>query len=148
MRRTTKEEYIETIFALQKGTDRVQTGQIAQRMDVKPPSVTEMLGKLQDEGLVNYEPYLGAELTTKGKKLAKELVETYRVISDFLEILGIDKDMAEQDACIIDHPMSQESAQRLKMFVEFIQTAPKDPKWIENFLLYCETGERDCRTED
>ena len=148
MKRTTKEEYIETIFALQKGTERVQTGQIAQRMDVKPPSVTEMLGKLQDEGFVNYEPYLGAELTVKGKKLAKELVETHRVISDFLEILGIDKDMAEQDACIIEHHMSKESALRLKMFVEFIQTAPKDPKWIENFLLYCETGERDCRPED
>ena len=144
MRRTTKEEYIETIFALQKGTERVQTGQIAQRMDVKPPSVTEMLGKLQEEGLVKYEPYLGAELTAKGEKLARELVETHRVISDFLEILGIEKTMAEQDACVIEHHMSKESAQRLKQFVEFIQSAPKDPLWIERFKAYCETGEREC----
>ncbi|MCK5024231.1 MAG: metal-dependent transcriptional regulator [Thermoplasmata archaeon] len=148
MRRITKEEYIETIFALQKDSVKVQTGQIAQRMDVKPPSVTEMLGKLQDEGLVNYEPYIGAELTSKGEKLARELLETHKVISDFLEILGIDKDVAEHDACIIEHHMSRESAQRLKMFVEFIQTAPKDPKWIENFLMYCETGKRECRPED
>ena len=148
MRRVTKEEYIETIFALRKGAQKVQTGQIAEHMDVKPPSVTEMLGKLQEEGLVKYEPYIGAELTAKGEKLARELVETHRVISDFLEILGIEKTMAEQDACVIEHHMSRESAQRLKQFVEFIQTAPKDPKWLENFLLYCETGERECRPED
>ena len=144
MRRVTKEEYIEAIFALCKDSEKAQTGQIAEHMDVKPPSVTEMLGKLQDEGLVKYEPYLGAELTSKGEKLAKDLIARHKVIADFLEILGIDRAMAEQDACIIEHHMSRDSAYRLKMFVEFIQTAPKDPKWLENFLLYCETGERDC----
>ena len=56
MKRVTKEEYIEAIFALQKN-GKVQTGQIADHMDIKPPSVTEMLGKLKEEGLVEYEPY-------------------------------------------------------------------------------------------
>lgn len=144
MRRITKEEYIEIIFALQKDSERAQTGQIAQHMDVKPPSVTEMLGKLQDEGLVNYEPYLGAELTSRGEKLARKLVETHRVIADFLVILGIDEEQAEKDACVIEHHMSKVSAMRLKQFVEFIQTAPKDPLWIERFRIYCETGERGC----
>ena len=144
MRRVTKEEYIEAIFALQKAGKKAQTGQIAENMDVKPPSVTEMFGKLQDEGLVNYEPYLGAELTPKGNKLAKELIARHKVIADFLEILGIERNIAETDACVIEHHMSPESAMRLKQFVEFIQTAPKDPLWIERFRAYCETGERDC----
>jgi len=144
MRRVTKEEYIEAIYALQKLGKKAQTGQIADNMDVKPPSVTEMLGKLQDEGLVKYEPYLGAELTSKGEKLAKELIARHKIIADFLEILGIERDNAETDACVIEHHMSKESAQRLKQFVEFIQTAPKDPLWIERFRTYCETGERDC----
>ena len=52
MRRITKEEYIETIYLFEKKHGKAQTGQIAEHMDVKPPSVTEMLGKLQDEGLV------------------------------------------------------------------------------------------------
>ena len=60
MRRITKEEYIETVFMLEKKGGKAQTGQIAEHMDVKPPSVTEMLGKLQAEGLVQYEPYIGA----------------------------------------------------------------------------------------
>ena len=144
MRRVTKEEYIEAIYALRKPGQKVQTGQIAELMDIKPPSVTEMLGKLQDEGLVNYEPYLGTELTSKGEKLACELIARHKVIADFLEILGIDRTIAEADACIIEHHMSPESALRLKQFVEYIQSAPKDPQWIEKFKTYCETGERDC----
>jgi len=145
LKRVTKEEYIEVIFELcEDGQKKVQTGQIAERMDVKPPSVTEMLGKLQDDGLVKYEPYVGAELTVRGKKLARELMARHKVIADFLEILGIDRRTAETDACIIEHHMSPESAQRLKMFVEFIQTAPRDPGWIEKFRVYCDTGERDC----
>lgn len=144
MRRITKEEYIETIFELQEDGQRVQTGRIAEHMDVKPPSVTEMLGKLQEDGLVNYEPYIGAELTAKGERLAEKLMEIHKVIADFLEILGIEREQAEADACIIEHHMSRESAERLKQFVEFVQTAPKDPLWIEKFRKYCDTGERDC----
>jgi len=142
--RVTKEEYIETIFAIQKTGKTVSTGQIAERMDIKPPSVTQMLVKLKDEGLVDYEPYIGAKLTPKGQKLARDLIGRHKAIADFLVILGIGKEQAEKDACIIEHHMSRESAARLKQFVEFIQSAPRDPRWVEKFRVYCETGEREC----
>ena len=141
MRKLTKEEYIETIDNLQKGNGRAQTGKIAQQLGVRPPSVTQMLGKLQGEELVEYEPYLGAKLTSKGQRLAMELSSRHRVIADFLEILGINEDLAETDACVIEHHMSRESAARLKQFVEFIQSTPRDPKWVERFRTYCETEE-------
>lgn len=144
MKRLTKEEYIETIHILQKEAGRAKTGRIAEHMGVRPPSVTQMLAKLQGEGLVEYEPYLGARLTAPGMKLAKELMARHRVIADFLVILGIDRDTAERDACAIEHHMSPESAARLKQFVEFIQSAPRDPQWIERFRRFCETGEREC----
>ncbi len=144
MKRLTKEEYIETIHVLQKTGGRAKTGEIAARMGVRPPSVTQMLAKLQDEGLVAYEPFMGAKLTPKGARLAKDLMARHRVIADFLEILGIDSETAENDACLIEHQMSTESAERLKRFVEFIQSAPRDPQWVERFRKYCETGEREC----
>ena len=144
MRQLTKEEYIETIYDLQKAGGRAQTGQIARVMEVRPPSVTQMLVKLQEDGLVEYEPYVGARLTRKGNKLAKELLARHRVIADFLEILGIDREQAEKDACVIEHHMSPTSAKRLKQFVEFVQSAPRDPQWVERFRKYCETGEREC----
>jgi len=145
LRRVTKEEYIETIFLLEKKDGKAQTGLIADKMDVKPPSVTEMLRKLQDEELVNYEPYLGATLTDKGKAMAKELMVRHKVIAEFLEIIGVDENLAEQDACTIEHHVSRASAEQLRKFVEFIQTAPRDPQWIENFKHFCETGERKCK---
>jgi len=143
MRRVTKEEYIETIHMFERESGKAQTGRIAGHMDVKPPSVTEMLRKLQDEGLVNYEPYLGATLTDKGRKMAGELMARHKVIADFLVIIGVDPENAETDACQIEHHVSRISAERLKLFVEFIQNAPRDPQWIENFRKYCETGKRD-----
>ena len=148
MRRVTKEEYIETIHAIEKDEIRAQTGQIAEMMDVKPPSVTEMLQKLQDEGLVEYEAYLGAKLTSKGNKLAEELMARHKVIADFLEIIGVERELAEQDACQIEHHVSKVTAERLQEFVRFVQEAPRDPKWIEHFKTYCETGEREeCQEE-
>jgi len=146
MRKLTKEEYIETIHVLQKECGRAKTGQIAGHMGVRPPSVTQMLAKLQDEGLVGYEPYLGAKLTPAGMKLARELMARHKAIADFLEILGIDREVAEKDACAMEHHMTRESAARLKQFVEFVQSTPRE-KWMERFRTYCETGERECEVK-
>ncbi len=141
MKRLTREEYIEAIHVLQKPVGRAKTGQIAAHMGVRPPSVTQMLIKLKDEGLVDYEPFVGAKLTPKGNALARELMARHKVIADLLEILGIDRETAEKDACVIEHHMSRESAARLKQFVEFVQSAPRDPQWVERFRKYCEGGE-------
>ena len=100
MRRITKEEYIETIYLLEKKGGKAQTGQIAEHMDVKPPSVTEMLQKLQTEGFVKYELYLGATLTERGREMASELMARHKVIADFLEIIGVEKELAERDRVI------------------------------------------------
>jgi DtxR family Mn-dependent transcriptional regulator len=143
LRKLTKEEYIETIHSLQ-GSGRAKTGDIARALGVRPPSVTQMLSKLQEEGLVGYEPYLGAVLTRKGRRLAGDLMARHKVIADFLEILGIDRVTAERDACVIEHHLSPASAARLNQFVEFVQSSPRDPQWIARFLRYCDTGEREC----
>ena len=119
MRHKTIEEYIETICVLERRNGRAQTGLIASRLGVKPPSITEMLQKLEREGLIKYESYSGATLTSSGKKMARELMQKHRVIADLLEILGIDRERAETDACEIEHHVSPETLKRLEKFVEF-----------------------------
>ena len=119
MRHKTIEEYIETICVLEQRNGRAQTGMIASRLGVKPPSITEMLQKLEREGLIHYETYTGATLTSSGKKMARELMQKHRVIADLLEILGIDRERAETDACEIEHHVSPETLKRLEKFVEF-----------------------------
>ncbi len=133
MRHKTIEEYIETIFALEQRHGRAQTGMIASRMGVKPPSITEMLRKLEREGLIQYESYNGAVLTPAGKRLAGDLMQRHRVIANLLEILGIDADLAEEDACQIEHHVSPGTVRRLEAFVEFVRSDPATTDAIRRF---------------
>jgi Mn-dependent DtxR family transcriptional regulator len=120
---------------LNSGTD-AQTGMIASHMGVKPPSITEMLQKLERQGFIHYELYTGATLTRSGKKMARDLMQKHRVIADLLEILGIDPKQAETDACQIEHHVSPETLKRLEQFVEF---ARKDPVFIQSISRFRST---------
>ncbi len=100
-----------------------------------------MLRKLQHEGLLQYETYAGATLTDSGRKLALELKGKHKAIADFLVIIGVDRSIAEHDACQMEHHVGQETMERLKKFVQFASLSPSEPLWIENFRRYFETGE-------
>ncbi len=141
MRKKTLEEYIETISFLEDREGRAQTGKIASEMNVRPSSATEMLQKLQGEGLLKYETYSGATLTPAGQQLARDLKRKHGIIADFLEIIGVEKSVADADACQIEHHVSRESVEQLEKFVEFAKSSLHDPQWIENFRKFCETGE-------
>jgi DtxR family Mn-dependent transcriptional regulator len=142
IKRKTTEEYVEIIFVLQNRNGSAKTGEISSEMAIRPSSVTEMLQKLQEEGFILYEPYKGAQLTDAGKKLAQELMKKHKIIADFLEIIGVQRDLAEADACQIEHHVTRKTLQRLGKFVEFINDAPHEPKWIEHFNYYVQTGKR------
>jgi DtxR family Mn-dependent transcriptional regulator len=142
IKRKTTEEYIETIFVLQNRNGYAKTGKISSEMSVRPSSVTEMLQKLQEEGYIKYEPYKGATLTDSGKKIAHELMKKHKIIADFLEIIGIERGLAEADACQIEHHANKKTMKRLEKFVEFINDAPHEPKWLEHFNYYIQTGKR------
>ena len=85
------------------------------------------------EGLIKYESYSGATLTSSGKKMARELMQKHRVIADLLEILGIDRERAETDACEIEHHVSPETLKRLEQFVEFARNDPVTTKSLSRF---------------
>jgi len=138
MRYKTIEEYIETICVLEQRNGRAQTGMIASRLGVKPPSITEMLQKLERQGLIHYESYTGATLTGSGKKMARELMQKHRVIANLLEILGIDREQAETDACEIEHHVSPETLKRLEQFVEFARNDEGTIEGINRFQSVCQ----------
>lgn len=80
-----EEDYIKTIYHLGKGEDKsVSTNAIAEQMDTKPSSVTDMVKKLSDKGLVNYRKYKGVYLTEFGNKTALTLVRKHRLWEVFL----------------------------------------------------------------
>ena len=108
------EEYLRAIYEFnEKGKLAKNTG-LATRLDVAPSSVTEMVKKLADEGLVVYEPYRGAMLTGKGDAIARKVVRKHRLLERFLQnFLGLGKNKAYDEAGRLEHGLSDEAATAL-----------------------------------
>ncbi len=135
------EDYLEAIYFIAKKKDRVKTSDIASFLGHKPPSVTEMLEKLSKEGLVKHKKYGIVSLTPRGMRIAKEVSSKHMVLVSFLELLGMDRRIAEIDACKIEHVVTRKTMNRLKKLVEFVQRAPKKPEWLEHYKHFIKTGE-------
>lgn len=144
----TMEQYLETIYDLQKKDGFATVTDIAEARNVKAPSVTYVLQKLGDAGLVNYEKYRSVTLTAEGMKVAKRLEHIHETLRWFLKLIGVDEEIADEDACEIEHIVRPETAKKLTQFAEWVQGAPKSPKWLTHFREYQETGARSPECED
>lgn len=144
-----EEGYIETIYNLIQTHGYARVADISETLDVKPPSVTNMLQKLDKQKFVNYTKYRGVILTSKGKSVAKALERRHKALKRFLIMIGVSEGTADKDACEIEHSINPETVKKLATFVEFVQSAPRTPPFFENFKQYYETGERphQCRSK-
>lgn len=134
------EDYLEVILEIteQKGYTRIRD--IASALAIKPPSVVEMVKRLNEMGLVEYRKYDGVRLTLKGREIAGVVKERHDTIRSFLEMIKVSKKIANKDACIIEHELEPETIERLKKFVRFLKTTPDYPEWLEHFETFCKTG--------
>jgi DtxR family Mn-dependent transcriptional regulator len=135
------EDYLKAIYGLMMEKGQATTGDISSRLNIKPASATEMIQKLDKFGFVEYEKYRGISLTPKGEKIGKSIRKRHDILSKFLMLLGIDEDIADRDACKIEHDIDSATLNRLTKFVQFVQDAPHDPKWLGHFRHYIKTGE-------
>jgi DtxR family transcriptional regulator, Mn-dependent transcriptional regulator len=138
------EDYLEAIFDLDQEKKVVRVKDIAKRMDVKMPTVSSMLKTLNDRGLVNYEKYEYVELTKGGSDVGKEMRRRHEVLLKFLtEILEIEFDIADAEACKMEHTLSSATLASLTDFMEFIQTCPRaGESWLKYFKEYRVDGHR------
>ena len=136
MRKRTIEEYLEIILILQNEKGQATTGEIANLMNISSPSVSEMLAKLDDEKLIIYTPYKGVTLSSQGLKIANNIIKKHQIISDFLQMIGVEKETAEIDACNIEHHISDKSMEKLIKFLEYIKDAKFSNRCIEHYLKY------------
>lgn len=137
---TRTEQYIETIYEIVETKGYARVKDVSQTLGVGLSAVSEMFKKLDEEGYVNYEKYGGVTLTPKGEKIAIKLSEKHKVLREFLIILGLDEEMADEDACEIEHVAKRETMDRLTKFVDFIHRH-ENPLWLERFKEYYDTGE-------
>ncbi len=100
------QEYLETIYRLEADKVVARTGEIAKHLKVAPPSVTDMILKLEKAGLVEYEPYKGVVLTPNGRAIGKRTLEKHRIMQAFLQsFCGMGHDEAHEAACDMEHTL-------------------------------------------
>ena len=136
----TEESYLERIYELIDEKGFANVVDIAVAMKVKPPSVTNMLQKLDEHGLVAYKRYRGVTLTKKGEALATTLKYSHDTLRSFFEVLGVNKTIAEEDACEIEHIVHCETIEKLKKFLKFIEETTKSTNWFKNFKYFEKNG--------
>ncbi len=119
------EEYLETIFDIAGKNETAKTSAIATKLHVSPASVTEYIQNLAAKGLVDYEPYVGAKLTVQGLGIVTHLKRRHRLLEVFLsDILQIDSDKVHEEACRMEHYMSDETANALCRWLEAPSRSP------------------------
>ncbi|WP_251545538.1 metal-dependent transcriptional regulator [Limosilactobacillus caecicola] len=120
-----KEDYLKIIFELGGGKKKVSNKDISLGLGIAAGSVTEMITKLSEEGLVAHEPYAGISLTPEGAKLAAELVRKHRLWESFLvDKLGYSMADVHSEAEILEHKTSDRLAASLDDFLGHPQTCP------------------------
>lgn len=145
------ENYLETILTLEETHKVARAKEIAERLEIKRGSVTGGLKTLAEKGLINYEPYSYITLTPQGKRIARDVARRHTVLKDFLaDILRIDPQAADENACRMEHAIDSTVLERLIRFIEYIHTCPRaGDQWLDAFVEYCTSdspSEHKCQT--
>ena len=121
------EDYLEVIFNLAGESNVARSKDIANLLGVSKSSVTGALRVLKRKGLANYKPYDYVTLTEAGRAAAAEVVKKHNILkSFFVNVLGIEIDIAQQAACKAEHALGTEVIARLLGFIEFVTQENKD----------------------
>jgi len=125
------QDYLKAIYCLTKDGELISTTAISKKLDVAPPSVTEMLKKLSEDDYIKYEPYRGSILTVKGLQEAQKITRKHRLLERFLaDTLHIGKEKVHTEACKMEHDLSDEAEESLCRFLKHPDTCSDDNKTI------------------
>ena len=112
------EDYLEAVYMLIAEDRPAQVRDVARMLAVKMPSVVKALHELKKLGLVTQKPYAAIELTAKGRRVAKLVLGRHTLIRDFLMKLGVSRRNADKDACLMEHILSAETIDRIRIYTE------------------------------
>ena len=138
---TSTEEYLEALYTLTQEGEPASTTAISKRLNFAPASVTEMVQKLAESGYVNYSPYQGVTLTSKGFRAAQKMARKHRLLERFLyDVLKIGKDRVHEEACGLEHALSDETARAMCQTLKAPDKCPDDGQVIPP----CDLGFSSC----
>jgi DtxR family Mn-dependent transcriptional regulator len=135
------EEYLEALYKLTQHGAPASTSAISRLLNIAPASVTEMVQKLAEKGHVDYSPYQGVTLTPQGYRIAEKMTRKHRLLELFLhKILKIGKDKVHQEACGLEHALSDETARAMCKSLKAPYKCPDDGQIIPP----CDLGFSSC----
>lgn len=112
--RQSAEDYLEAILILSKQGPAVRSVDIASLLEVSKPSVSHAMKLLREDGYIAMDRYGAVTLLEKGAEIANRVYERHRVLTGLFESLGVSSEVAKEDACKIEHYISQESFDKIK----------------------------------
>lgn len=119
------EQYLKIIYNLTEEGGAARTNDISSEMGVSPASVTEMLHKLSDQGLIKHEPYKGVTLRPKGLRIARKMVRRHRLLERFLvDVMGTKGRSVHEQACRMEHALTDDTERNLCAMMHHPGTCP------------------------
>jgi DtxR family Mn-dependent transcriptional regulator len=119
------EDYLKVIYEIERRSEAAATNDIAQRLAIAPASVSGMVRRLADQGLLEHEPYRGVRLTDMGRRLALRTLRRHRVIEAYLTLaLGYPWDLVHDEAERLEHAASDALIDRLAAAIGEPETDP------------------------
>jgi len=118
------EDYLEMIYRLSDCQGYTRVSKVAERLNVKPASVTKMTKKLWEKSYLEYEKYGMIHLTNKGCKLGDYLLRRHNLLEEFFQTIGAKGDL-RKEVERIEHHISFENFQKLSVFLDFLKEHPK-----------------------
>ena len=121
---TTVEDYLERILELINSKGYARVIDIAASLQISQASVTNMIQRLDAEGLLKYERYRGLILTAAGKKLARGIARRHKLLTEFLRLLGVDDRVIHQDVEGMEHHISPSTLRAIAALTRQLQRRP------------------------
>ena len=112
------EMYLETIYVLSQQKNAVRSIDIAEHMSYSKPSISRAVARLKNDNYIAIDESGYITLTDSGLLIAKKIYERHTVLSNVLIRLGVDEQTALEDACKIEHAISDESFEAIKKFIQ------------------------------
>ena len=108
------EDYLKAIYDLERDAQPATTNEIAERLAISPASVSGMVRRLAEQGLITHEPYRGVRLTQDGRRAALRTLRRHRILECYLtEVLGYPWDRVHDEAERLEHAASEELIERM-----------------------------------
>lgn len=126
------EDYLEMIYRLSEKTGFTRIHDLAEALNVQPPSATKMVQKLSEIKLIDYEKYGIILLTNEGKESGHFLLDRHITIEAFLRILGVSENVLEETEKI-EHTISNKTLEYFEDFIQFIQENPEIISKLDTF---------------